>query len=452
MPPVMTKLIDSGHKIGPLKRVPLFFLVLNIMVLSQSCTEKHEPYRVVRFYGNSVVMNYSKEFDITGYQHDKNRPAVMLLEKGDLIGFDEIFYHYNDASSDSISFRTDDKAGYINGRIHAIVISEKDTACTVLNNIINRDISSLEMIYFSSRIDPDCIPLLEKIAKARPDVSLIFDKPFNGLNEVIKLFRPKIISISDFLPSDLSDLNGQIAPEILILKIDSSFYEPLPAIPSLKKIILLGESDVSLSEGFLAGNPQIESLVFSMFSYFDFEMIKPLSGLKALLINTNDSLANAGRLKSYKSLEMLGIISKGFSYESNLKELNHLRWVIIPPDMEQTDFNAFILNHLSLEVVEIVKNKNLTDLKSLLSLDHLQGLTIVSEIKDSTTFLAMKNLKYLSLPSEFLGDSLKFNGLKGALPNTVIAANEGFCLGSGWLLLLIPLIALFRYFSSKRRN
>jgi uncharacterized membrane protein len=40
--------------------------------------------------------------------------------------------------------------------------------------------------------------------------------------------------------------------------------------------------------------------------------------------------------------------------------------------------------------------------------------------------------------------------MQKSLPGTSIVANEGFCLGSGWLLLIIPLVLVLKFFGSKK--
>jgi uncharacterized membrane protein len=37
--------------------------------------------------------------------------------------------------------------------------------------------------------------------------------------------------------------------------------------------------------------------------------------------------------------------------------------------------------------------------------------------------------------------------LQNSLPGVRIVVNEGFCLGSGWLLLIIPLVPVLRLFT-----
>ncbi|MCX6260704.1 MAG: hypothetical protein NTY95_07695, partial [Bacteroidia bacterium] len=73
-------------------------------------------------------------------------------------------------------------------------------------------------------------------------------------------------------------------------------------------------------------------------------------------------------------------------------------------------------------------------------------------ITDIASIKNLKTLKYLSLPGDFLDDPVNKTEIQKSLPGTRIAANEGFCLGSGWLLLIIPLVLILRFISSKERQ
>lgn len=77
-----------------------------------------------------------------------------------------------------------------------------------------------------------------------------------------------------------------------------------------------------------------------------------------------------------------------------------------------------------------------------MTLDDLKVLTVSDTLRDQSTPLQLKNLEYLSLPVASLEDSVFVNQLQKALPNTHIVPNDGFCMGSGWLLLIIPAIFL----------
>jgi len=77
---------------------------------------------------------------------------------------------------------------------------------------------------------------------------------------------------------------------------------------------------------------------------------------------------------------------------------------------------------------------------------NLKYLTVIGKVGQDSTLHSLNHLHYLSLSDDFLKDSVNVAKVKRALPNTIIVPNSGACLGSGWLLLIIPLAGLWFYF------
>jgi hypothetical protein len=130
--------------------------------------------------------------------------------------------------------------------------------------------------------------------------------------------------------------------------------------------------------------------------------------------------------------------------------LQDIRWMTFSPDVTQNAFNSFINSHPNIEVAEIFNNGTISSLGSLLKLKKLYGLTVTDTLTDLASVKSLKNLKYLSLPSAVLEDKSVKDELQKLLPGTRIVANEGFCLGSGWLVLVIPLILFFSIRAQKK--
>jgi hypothetical protein len=119
-------------------------------------------------------------------------------------------------------------------------------------------------------------------------------------------------------------------------------------------------------------------------------------------------------------------------------------------EVTQDGFNSFIECHPGLEVVEIFDNDTIKNLQPLLNLRKLIGLTVTDTLTDFATIKSLKNLKYLSLPKKIMNDTIRKTELQKSLPDTRIVSNQGVCLGSGWLLLLIPLILVLRVFTRQK--
>jgi hypothetical protein len=165
-----------------------------------------------------------------------------------------------------------------------------------------------------------------------------------------------------------------------------------------------------------------------------------------------DTIENFDLINNHTNLEVLSIISDESDYIPATNGLHSLRWMTFSPDVTQSAFNSFINSHLNIEVAEIFNNDTISSLGPLLKLRNLYGLTITDTLTDLASVKSLKNLKYLSLPSSVLEDKSVKEDLQKLLPDTRIVANEGFCLGSGWLMLLVPLVLCFRILARKKFN
>jgi hypothetical protein len=97
-------------------------------------------------------------------------------------------------------------------------------------------------------------------------------------------------------------------------------------------------------------------------------------------------------------------------------------------------------------VVELIDCWEINDLDPLLKLPKLQTLVLQLEKEQLTMIDSLVQLKLLILTNEIFDDNPEWvKELSSSLPNTTIVPGSGLCLGSGWLILLIPFILLFRY-------
>jgi hypothetical protein len=141
------------------------------------------------------------------------------------------------------------------------------------------------------------------------------------------------------------------------------------------------------------------------------------------------------------------LVEDSLSVLDNLKDL---RWISFPFKLSQENLKIFIKKHPELEVVTLPSGASIKDFNSLKELKNLKALAVIDTLADYKTLLNLKQLQYLSVPMKFSKDNEKMEELKKALPNCKIVISEGFCLGSGWFLLIIPFIGLmFVIFSFK---
>jgi hypothetical protein len=447
----MLKDVYNGARSFRLKLNSAFIIVLIIII--GSCTGKPKDYSILEFTGEDGVNNYSKSFYMVRYESDSVNPTAVLASSGDLLAYGNgNFLYYRESSQNRFSVNTKDEAEYINGKLYSINIPDKGDMIPWFEQIKNTDFSTLECLIFNSKIQESYLPYLIDIAKLKPVLGLGFSGDLEDMTGLFKIFNPLFIVGPSLYRKDFNLLSGLTSMELLVVSLKDSLYtDPLPAMPGLKQLFLTDiDKDLILNDDFLINNRQIERLIIQKSGIFDFSILKPLDNLKELTVNGFDTVVNSELIRDHKKLELLSLSGENFRYDQSLNELTNIRWISFSSDATQNEFNQFIGFHPNIEVVEIIKNEIIKKLQPLSKLRKFYGLTISDTLTDVTTVKSLRNLKYLSLPESVLKDTVQNADLQNSLPDTRIVSNQGFCLGSGWLLIIFPFIILFRIFSRER--
>ena len=386
---------------------------------------------------------------------DSLNPAIIVAGRGDLIACDEFGFVFDKGTSqDKFLFKINDSLIYVNDKICFINIPENDNLLPFFADMEGIDFSALQFINFSSKPHNSYIPYLTRLSKIKPWVGLWFQGNFGELEGMLKIFKPKVICGPTLTRGDYDLLSTQTGLEILLIHPgDSVINEPLPPIPLLKQIFLtdIGTNAV-LTNDFLSNNRQIERVIIQKGGSLDLALLNPLINLRELVINDSDTIINPDLLNNHKQLELLSVTGDETGFNPALIDLPNLRWMTFSPHATQDEFNSFINNHPDIEFVELLANDTISSLQAISQLNKLAGLTITDTVTDIASIKNLKNLKYLSLPADYLDDTLNKSDIQRSLPNTRIAANEGFCLGSGWILLLVPLVLLIRFFAMQEKH
>jgi hypothetical protein len=314
------------------------------------------------------------------------------------------------------------------------------------------DVSALEFLKIDSAIPEDYYPYLNDLAEIKPRIGLYYEGDLKDLSRLIKLFNPRYLIGEINHESDFGLLSGLTNLELLVVALNDSVNTgPLPAIPSLKHLFITKVNDkLVLNDKFLAENKSLERMTIMEAKRIDCSLLNPLNNLKELVIGNFDTIVRSDLIKNHTNLELLSVIGDKSEYDPVPDGLESIRWMTFSTDITQDAFNSFINNHLNLEVAEILKNDKISSLSPLLKLKNLYGLIVSDTLTDLASVKSLKNLKYLSLPANVLKDKSMKDDLQKLLPGTRIVANEGFCLGSGWLLLIVPLVLIFSLVARKK--
>jgi hypothetical protein len=134
-----------------------------------------------------------------------------------------------------------------------------------------------------------------------------------------------------------------------------------------------------------------------------------------------------------------------------LATYKNLNWLDLPEQETQSQFDSLTNTNPEIKVIEFSGDSLISDVSNASKWNQLRAMIIYG---DSLYYKAgLKNLtqlKLLSLPGGAFHDTSGIASLRRSLPNTAIVPNDGACVGSGWLLLLIPLVVLIRLGFNKR--
>ena len=432
-----------------------FFMLFVLILFFCSCASKPESYSVLEFTGADGINNLSKSYLLMLNEPDSIDPAVIMGSKGDLFWCDEYLFEYNDSSAQKMfKLKCTDTILYVNDKIYSIGIPVKNDTIPWFKDLNDYDFSELQFINVESEFPDSYLPYLAALAKIKPDAGIFLQGDFSDMEELLKIFNPRTIGGTSVTRSDYDQLSRLFGLETLMITLnDSLITDPLPSMPELKQLFLTElDKDFVLRDNFLINNKQIERLIIQTSGSLDISILNPLDNLKELVINVSDGIKNFDLINRRTKLKVLSVTGDKLVYDPDVVKLPLLRWMTFSSKCTQEEFNLFIEKHPDLEVIELIKNDTISSLQALSKLRKLYGLALNDTVTDIATIKTLSSLKYLSLPHDFLADPVNKAEIKRSLPGTRIVANEGFCLGSGWLLLLIPLVLALRFFGRRTQN
>lgn len=419
--------------------IGLIILTLYLVKINTSAS----AFRIIRIKGVEAAANYPLTLtDAAFVVSNKDSVCTIPVKSNDLITLGDYLFEANDKLGDSIIInKLTDSCLIINGEMNAIKIGEDSGTLGFVNSLQDDKIQQIKSVLFSSPVRRGFIPFLNKLSKLNPKVSLFFEENEDDLLNVYpikeNLFNPAIVFIS-IHSNDIDKLPGWTNLHTLYLEIhDSLINKPLPAFPQLKMLGLINNEHSAISTNFLKNNPQIES-IFVSGNVEDYNFLHELTVIKELSISNVGELTEAQIQKIGPSLSVLTTGSSPNDF-SKLVQLKALKWLNILGNINQQAFDSTLPHLKKLQILQF-DGDSVMNLKSLKKLGKLRALIIGDTLADKQTIKTFTQLKYLSIPSGNYKDSIYVATLQNSLPGTIITPNSGACLGSGWIILLIPML------------
>jgi len=390
-----------------------------------ACSDTHIPVvDMIRIEGVSWACNVSTSYAIFGSSSETEELLEVTLpaSAGDLLYMimDDLQFYYRYSQENgtllSVSFDTLNAVSvYLNGNLEYMELSEP-SSLEAFSQLSDPEVEQLSTIYIKGPVSDEHLKVLKKHETRLSGKGLVVEggAGSDSFNEILSICRPTFLVIDDLgvLP-DPED--GSCVSNLELLWVDSN-------IPALTKLANCCSN--------------LESLIVASWEPEPGELL-PLAGLKKLQSITiaESELTTLESIEFPKSLRKLHLIScdtlSDISGLGDLQNLKHLS--------------------LKLKVVELIGCSDIRDLSPLQALPDLNILVLQLEKEQLSMLDSLEQLKLLILTDEVFDDNPEWiTELRASLPSTTIVPGSGLCLGSGWLLLLLPFILIFRHFSRRK--
>jgi hypothetical protein len=187
----------------------------------------------------------------------------------------------------------------------------------------------------------------------------------------------------------------------------------------------------------------LESLSIIESDIYDLSPIAESSRIRNLNLIYCETLKEIGSAVDLDRITGLGLTGcENITDIPAILQMPQLTRLSVPGNISQMEFADIITRQSTLQVLELIACDGITDLSPLGGYSGLKALTLDFDVHNLEPVYQLAGLELLVLPEEFFEDSLAITEIHQAMPQTRIVAGGGFCLGSGWILLLIPAVII----------
>ncbi|UCD37415.1 MAG: hypothetical protein JSW54_11370 [Fidelibacterota bacterium] len=422
--------------------------------------DEWQPPLLVTLEGVAEANNLSSKGNFMVYYPYKvaDYPVALPVRNGDLLYIsdeedeNENFYLYDVGDGLRPSLELDSSLVQVNSRAVSLLLSEGTGAWKWLAEAEPQDLDLLRLLVIddTEKPDPSHKEILQRLSAIRPSLKVVFSWDESlavfPLSSDFWIFFDSLGAMdSTASAEDVYALLADMNPEWLtVAESDSLTFlnefsglrtleimewtnsmGSLPAeLDELRSLIIGTESD-SIDLSNLEGLTSLQE--FRLVAYDDLMLTN---------ISTLSKLPNLRSVTFFSLLDSLAI--------ADLQELEGLRWLGLPANIHQEQFAAIVDNHPDLLGLELfMEEPSIHDLTPLTELRKLEYLIIICEEDyDYSPLRELSTLRYLGLIEDVFEDTLGTVAMiEASLPETVIAA-WGVCLGSGWILVLLPMVAM----------
>jgi hypothetical protein len=441
---------------------PAWILITGILT---GCTGPVNPdVDLLEIEGASWACNVNSSYAVFGSASEQEEPLKLILpaSEGDLLYIfrEDLQYYYRYHSKDgpvlSLAFDTVDAVSVLlNGNLDFTEIT--DTASLdAFKTLTTPELEQLSSLLIGSPLSEDLFSVLRSKQEALQGTGLILESVAGTgqLSELLTIFRPPflVLNNSSGLPDPDED-SPLSSLEVLWMDGDMLSLNRLAECCDNLEALIIADWEPKPGESLpLSGLKKLRSLTVAESGLTTLSSIEFPESLRNLYLVSCDTLSDIRELAGLKKLKRLNLtLCSRVEDLEVLEELEPLQCLSFPPGVSQQQFKALTEHFPQLELIELIDCGQIEDLLPLRTLPQLRTLLLQLEKDQLTGLDSLQQLGTLILTNKLYEDNESWiNELKTSLPNTTIVPGSGLCLGSGWLLLLLPFVLIFRYLARRK--
>lgn len=389
---------------------------------------------------------------------EEGKLVYLLLREGEVLfpgdRDKDSFLQYRKSDGAFLTVSAEEAKAILNGKTVTLNL-DQDEAWKWLEKATPEEMGALRLIRISRKLEEQQISLLKRLSKHNPNVGL-FIEDTEVLRQSLSLFDPVFLGLSWDEEPDLQDLAGlrdkKRVRTLLLggkeMKLAPTF---LPRMASLETLIIGGWNPTEtgpLPEDL----KNLKRLILSAPELKDLTILGNQPNLEELGLVESSSLEYLTGLSNYPELKVLSLHGCGNVKDlTPLRHLKQLRWLSLPPTTTQERLEEMLREHPGLVVLELFGAGKVTDLTPIKDLRKLRYLLVNCPNARPDPLFEMKNLRWLAVSNrkkekkegeQARGEEDLAVKLQKALPQTAVVCVEPLCLGSGWILLLLPAVVM----------
>lgn len=428
--------------------------------LMSSCSDsKSLEIDVIRIEGVSWACNVNTSYAIFGSSSESEEQLEVTLpaSAGDLLYMlkDDLQFYYRYKPEDdtllSVTFDTLNAVSvYLNGNLEYMELAEP-SSLEAFSQLSDPEIAQLSAIFIQGPVSDNHLRVLKKHETVLSGKGLVLEGGTGSESffEILSLCQPSFLVIDELgvLPEPA---DGSCVSKLELLWVDGN----IPALTKLSNCCSNMESLIVASWEpepgellTLSGLKKLQSLTMAESDLTTLSSIEFPESLRKLHLVSCDTLSDITSLVELQNLKHLSLTLCAETQKRDvLLELESLQWLSFPPNISQQELGKLTEGLKQLKVVELIDCSEIKDLSPLQALPELSILALQLEKEQLSMLASLEQLELLILSNEVFDDNSEWiKELRASLPNTTVVPGSGLCLGSGWLLLLLPFILIFRH-------